>query len=77
MKHLRDEVTPVALFLPSHAGNSERVQFRLNNHVPECNVWHRTPSLHRTIEVPVAQTRERLNLMRELNNTGWAADSSA
>lgn len=71
MKRLRDEVTPVALFLSRHAGNSDRVQFPLNSSVPDCNVLHRTPSLHRTIEVTVAQARERLNLMTELNKTGW------
>ncbi|MBV8891617.1 hypothetical protein [Bradyrhizobium sp.] len=71
MKRLRDEVTPVALFLPEHADSSDKVQFPLNNNVPDCNVWHRTPNLHRTIEVTVAQARERLNLMTELNETGW------
>jgi hypothetical protein len=71
MKRLRDEVTPVALFLSEHAGSSDKIQFPLNNHVPDCNVWHRTPNLHRTIEVTVAQARERLNLMTELNETGW------
>jgi hypothetical protein len=71
MKRLRDEVTPVALFLPGHADNSDEIQFPLNNNVPDCNVWHRASNLRRTIEVTVAQARERLNLMRELNKTGW------
>jgi len=71
MKRLRDEITPVALFLRGHADSSDRVQFPLNNSVPDSNVWHRTPNLHRTIEVTVAQARERLNLMTELNSSGW------
>jgi hypothetical protein len=73
MKRLRDEVTPVALFLPEHADNSDKVQFPLNNHVPDCNVWHRKPNLHRTIEVTVAQARERLNLMTEFEQDRMGA----
>jgi hypothetical protein len=71
MKRLRDEVTPVALFLCGHADAKDTVQFPLNDDVPDCNVWHRTPDLHRTIEVTVVQAVERLNLMTELNKTGW------
>jgi hypothetical protein len=71
MKRLRDEVAPVELFLRGHADAADRVQFPLNSSVPDCNVWHRTPIFHRTIEVTVAQARERLNRMTELNDTGW------
>jgi hypothetical protein len=69
--HLRDEVAPVESFLREHADAADRVRFPLNSSVPDCNVWHREPVLHRTIEVTVAQARERLNKMTELNNTGW------
>jgi hypothetical protein len=42
----------------------------LDSSVPDCNVWHRNPARHRTIEITIVQGLERLYLMTELNETG-------
>jgi hypothetical protein len=70
-KRLRDEVTPVATLIRHHAAPEDRIQFPLNSGVPDCNVWHANPARHRTVETTVIQARSRLNVMTELNNTGW------
>jgi hypothetical protein len=71
MKRLRDEIGPVAIFVSSHATSTDRIQLPLDSSAPDCNVWHGDPAVHRTIEITLAQALERLNLMNELNDTGW------
>lgn len=70
-KRLRDEVSPVAIFAGRYAAPHDRIQFPLNSGVPDCNVWHQNPAWHRTIETTIIQGRARLNVMTELNETGW------
>jgi hypothetical protein len=69
VKKLRDEVTPVARFVRKFAAPTDRISFALSDKTPDCCVMHEgSPS--REIEVTVAQARERLNVMTELNQTG-------
>ena len=69
MKKLRDEVSPVARFVREHAAPEDRIWFALDDTAPDCCVRHEADRL-REIEVTVAQARERLNVMTELNQTG-------
>ncbi len=69
VKKLRDEVSPVARFVRMHAAPEDRIWFALSNSAPDCCVRHEGDGL-REIEVTVAQARERLNVMTELNQTG-------
>ncbi len=69
MKKLRDEVCPVARFVRMHATPEDRIRFALDDTAPDCFVKHGDDRL-REIEVTVAQARERLNVMTELNQTG-------
>ena len=71
VKRLRDEITPVAIFAGRYAAPHDRIQFPLNSDVPDCNIWHQNPAWHRTIETTIIQGRARLNVMTELNETGW------
>ncbi len=69
VKKLRDEVSPVARFVREHAAPEDRIWFVLDDTAPDCCVKHGGDRL-REIEVTVAQARERLNVMTELNQTG-------
>jgi len=69
VKKLRDEVSPVARFVRKHAAPEDRIWFALDDTTPDCCVRHGGGRL-REIEVTVAQGRERLNVMTELNQTG-------
>jgi hypothetical protein len=71
LKRLRDEVTPAARFVRQHAAPKDRIQLPLDYGITDCNVWHHAPTRHRTIQITLIQGRERLNLMTELNETGW------
>ena len=68
VKKLRDEVTPIARFVRTHAAPKDRIWFALSASSPDCHVNHEGNGL-REIEVTVAQARERLNVMTELNQT--------
>ncbi len=69
VKKLRDEVSPVARFVREHAAPEDRIWFALDDTTPDCCVTHEGGRV-REIEVTVAQARERLNVMTELNQTG-------
>ena len=69
VKKLCDEVSPVARFVRKHAAPEDRIWFALDDTAPDCCVRHEVGGL-REIEVTVAQARERLNVMTELNQTG-------
>ncbi len=69
VKKLRDEVSPVARFVSKYAAPEDRIWFALDDTAPDCCVRHGSGRL-REIEVTVAQARERLNVMTELNQTG-------
>ena len=69
MKKLRDEVSVIARFVREHAALEDRIRFALDDTAPDCCVRHGDGRL-REIEVTVAQARERLNVMSELNQTG-------
>ncbi len=71
VKKLCDEVSPVARFVREHAALEDRIWFALDDTTPDCCVRHGGGRL-REIEVTVAQARERLNVMTELNRTGTA-----
>lgn len=68
VKKLRDEVSPVARFARKHAAPKDWIWFALSNSAPDCCVRHEGHGL-REIEVTVAQAKERLNVMTELNQT--------
>ncbi len=69
VKKLCDEVSPVARFVRMYAAPKDRICFALDDTAPDCFVKHGDDRL-REIEVTVAQARERLNVMTELNQTG-------
>lgn len=70
MKKLRDEVTPVARFVRQCAAPEDQIWFAIDDKTaPDCCVRHVGGRL-REIEVTVAQARERLNVMTELNERG-------
>ena len=69
VKKLRDEVSPVTCFVRMHAAPEDRICFAPDDTAPDCIVKHGDDRL-REIEVTVAQARERLNVMTELNQTG-------
>ena len=70
-KRLRDEVTPAYPFVRQHAAPDDEIQFPFDNGPHDCNVWHRNPARHRTIQITVSQGQERFYSMTELNNSGW------
>jgi hypothetical protein len=67
-KRLRDEVTPIVGLLKRKAGPDDKANFNLDSSDHDAQ-WVRSQSSIK-IEATVAQARARLNLMRELNNTG-------
>ncbi len=69
LKKLRAEVAPVVRFARCHVAPEDRIQFPLNDSVPDCNVWH-GDGRHRLIEVTAMQGMERFHTMTELNETG-------
>ncbi len=69
VKKLCDEVSPVERFVRKHAAPEDRIWFALDDTAPDCCVRHEGGGL-REIEVTVAQARERLNVMTELDQTG-------
>jgi len=71
LKKLRDEIAPVVCFVRVHAASQDRIQFALDDDAIDCNVWHGS-TFHRKIQVTVAQAKERLYLMTELNERGSA-----
>ena len=71
VKKLCDEVTPVARFVREYASLEDQIWFALDNTAPDCRVRHEGGRL-REIEVTVAQAKERLFVMRELNRSGTA-----
>lgn len=70
LKRLRDEVTPAYQFIRQHAALDDKIQFPLDDGPHDCNIWHRKPARHRTIQITVVQGVERFFLMTELNETG-------
>jgi hypothetical protein len=70
LKCLRDEITPAVRFIRLHAAPGDQVQFSMSSEVPDCIISHREPRWDRTVEITVAQARERFHLMTELNETG-------
>ncbi len=69
VKKLRDEVSPVTRFVRKHAAPEDLICFALDDTAPDCIVKH-GDDRQREVEVTVAQARERLNVMTELNQTG-------
>jgi hypothetical protein len=69
VKKLCDEVTPVARFAKTHAQPKDQIRFALDNSHPDCVISHQD-GRKRDVEVTIAQARERLNVMTELNETG-------
>lgn len=67
-KRLRDELSPARRFAQASAGPDDLIQFPLDCGAVDCNIV--TPSgTIRKIQITIAQARERLNLMRELEST--------
>lgn len=69
VKKLSDEITPTARFARAHAKPEDRIRFSLSDRIPDCLLEHSDGRL-RQIEVTIAQAKERLNTMRELNERG-------
>ena len=66
VKRLRDEIAPAMHFLRCQTGDSDSVQFPLDDGPIDCTVFYSAGS-KRQIQITGAQRRERLNLMTELN----------
>jgi hypothetical protein len=68
-KRLRDELSPARRFAQAAAGLNDLIQFPLDSGPIDCNIV--TSRRHiRKIQITVAQARERLNLMHELESRG-------
>jgi hypothetical protein len=65
-KKLVDEVMPVSRFLRVQGVESGRVQFLLDNGVPDCWLWKNSVKNPVGLEVTIAQGTERYRLAREL-----------
>lgn len=69
VKKLSDEIAPTARFARAHAKPEDRIRFSFSDRIPDCLLEHSDGRL-RQIEVTIAQAKERLNTMLELNEHG-------
>ncbi|RZV51654.1 MAG: hypothetical protein EX270_10205 [Pseudomonadales bacterium] len=68
-KKLRDEVVPVSRFLKLNEILEGRIQFPLDNKIPDC--WFKKINeIELGIEVTIERGREKFHLATELNETG-------
>ena len=70
LKRLRDEVTPMYPFAQKHAALDDEIWFPFDSGPHDCNIWHRAPRRHRTIQITVIQGQARFRIMTELNDAG-------
>lgn len=70
-KRFRDEITPVARFAAKHCADSDWIRLPLDCGPIDCSISH--GERVRTIQITVAQAKERLILMSELNETGMTS----
>lgn len=69
-KKLADEVSPISRFLDYRKIESGRIRFPLSNEPPDCFLWIPPNKEPLTIEVTIAQGKERYFLKKELVQTG-------
>ncbi len=69
-KKLADEISPVSRFLRYRKLTNGRVQFPLDNQIPDAWIWTDTSETPIGLEVTIAQGKERYFLAKELTEKG-------